>query len=160
MLLGAVLVEHLAEASEGRARGLADHDLGVAESALDERPEGLEVGLDEERAALDDDAKGGDGRLAHRRVRRRGELLHLREQWREHLRWRQRRRERVDHAERGTCRNVLLCVDGLVLGSDRKQCGDDGAGEVELLDDGLLPANSGTGQKALTANSGVRLRTS
>lgn len=72
MTLGAVLLEHLAEASKSGAGCLPDHHLRVGHTTLDERPQALQVRLDEHGASFDDDSKGGDGRLAHRGVGRGG----------------------------------------------------------------------------------------
>lgn len=136
--LGAVLLEHLAEASERGARRLPDDDFGVGQSTLDKRPEALEVRLDEEGAALDDDAERGDGRLAEVGVARGGESLDLGEERGEDLGRGEGRREGVDNAEGGAGGHVLVEVGGFGLGANGEEGADDGAGEVEGLDLGLL----------------------
>ena len=141
MLLGALLLEDLAEAAERRARRLPDYDLRVLEPVLDQRPHAVEVRLDEERASLDNDTERHDGALAQVGVRRRRERADLLKQGREDLRRREARRERVDDAERGTRRRVVFDVSRFRLGADREQGGDDRAGEVELLDLALLEAD-------------------
>lgn len=142
MLLRTVLVEHLAQATKRRARSLANDDFGIAEATLNQRPKGLEMGLDEERASLDDDSEGGDSGLAHRGVWGLGEFLNLGEERGEDLGGREGGGEGVDDAEGGAGGDVVLGVGRLWLRADREESVDDGPSKVELLDGGLLPVDS------------------
>lgn len=138
MALGAVLLEHLAQASECGARRLANDNLRIGESTLNKRPQALEVRLNEEGASLDDDAERGDGRLAEVGVARAGESLDLGEERGENLGRGEGGRESVDNAESGAGGDVLVEVGGLGLGANGEEGADDGTGEVEGLDLGLL----------------------
>lgn len=138
MLLGAFLLEHLAEASESRASRLADNDLGILETSLNKGPQRVEVRLDEERAALDDDTERGNGRLAKSGIGRRGERADLLEQRGKDLSGRKGSRENVDDTERSASGNIVIDIDRLGFGTDGEKGGNDRASEVELLNLRLL----------------------
>lgn len=144
MLLGALLLEHLAKAAESVASGLANDNLGVVETSLNEGPQAVEVGLDEERAALDDDSECGDGGLAHARVGGASEGTNLLEEGREDLGGRKGGGEGVDHAEGSAGGNVVVGIGRLGLGTDGEEGGDDGASKAEGLDLALLAVNQRT----------------
>ena len=138
MLLSTLLLEHLTEASESGTSGLSNDNFGILESTLNERPERVEMGLNEEGATFYDDTECGNGGFAKSSVGRRGESANLLEQRREDLSGRKGSGEDVDNSEGGTRGNVVVNIDRLGFSSDGKKGSDDRTSEVELLNLRLL----------------------
>lgn len=133
MLLGTFLLEHLAEASESGTGSLSNDDFGILKTSLNEGPEGFEVRLNEEGATFDDDTESSDSRFAETGIGRRGESADLFEERREDLSGRKGSGENVDNSESGTGGNIIVNVDRFRLGTDGEKGGNDGTGEVKLL---------------------------
>ena len=69
MLLSAILLEPLAQASNRDARSLTDASIGIAKTGLNERPDLVHEGSHELAATLHSDTKSKHGTAAAGRVR-------------------------------------------------------------------------------------------